>query len=181
MDGEAAGLSLATQPPEEEVVEPEAKSPQASEIHPTSRRQPDGSVVAIGASFQQFAGPLPHPDTLAAYEETLPGAADRILAMAERQAEHRQAMESKVIDSNCRSQERGPILGFSLALVVAGLGGFLSYSGQEISGLVAMLVPLASIVAVFITGKLSGRKELKAKRSEKRDAVVTRGERQSSR
>ena len=34
-------------------------------------------------SFEVSAGPLPHPDFFQAYENTLPGAADRILAMAE--------------------------------------------------------------------------------------------------
>ncbi len=34
--------------------------------------------------------PLPHPSELAGYEDILPGAAERIFAMAESQAAHRQ-------------------------------------------------------------------------------------------
>lgn len=38
---------------------------------------------------ESFRGPLPPPSTLAQYEETLPGSAERLMTMAEVQAEHR--------------------------------------------------------------------------------------------
>lgn len=41
---------------------------------------------------QSFSGPLPSPDALAKYEQVIRGAAERIIAMAERQANHRQTI-----------------------------------------------------------------------------------------
>lgn len=38
-------------------------------------------------------GPLPPPDVFAGYEQVCPGAAERILSMAEQQAKHRQDLE----------------------------------------------------------------------------------------
>jgi len=43
-------------------------------------------VVLQAASF---SGPLPPPPMFREYEDVLPGAGDRILSMAERQAAHR--------------------------------------------------------------------------------------------
>lgn len=40
--------------------------------------------VVIKAMKEEFSGPIPHPDTIQKYEEILPGAADRIISMAER-------------------------------------------------------------------------------------------------
>ncbi len=40
-----------------------------------------------------LSGPLPPPEMLAQYEEILPGAAERLFKMVERQEEHRQALE----------------------------------------------------------------------------------------
>ena len=51
------------------------------------------SPATLMAEFTALSGPLPPPEMLAQYEEILPGAAERILSMAERQAEHRQKME----------------------------------------------------------------------------------------
>ena len=41
----------------------------------------------------EFSGPIPPPNIIKGYEEVLPGSADRILAMAEKQSNHRQEME----------------------------------------------------------------------------------------
>ena len=43
----------------------------------------------------EFSGPLPPPNIIKGYEDILPGAADRILSMAENQAKHRQEIEKK--------------------------------------------------------------------------------------
>lgn len=113
-----------------------------------------------------FEGPLPHPETLAHYESICPGAADRILGMAESQARHRQDLEKLVITSNCRAQDRGPILGFILALGVICFGGYLILQGKEISGLVALVTALVAIVVPFIYGKTAQKKELQEKRED---------------
>ena len=45
------------------------------------------------AGITALRGPLPPPEVLAQYEVALPGAAERIFKMMERQEEHRQALE----------------------------------------------------------------------------------------
>ena len=113
-----------------------------------------------------FEGPLPHPETLAEYDRISPGAASRILAMAEEQSKHRQELEKLVVRSNTRSQDRGPILGFILALMVICIGGYLLLTDKEIYGLVALIAALAAVVVPFITGKRAQREELAEKRRE---------------
>lgn len=48
-------------------------------------------VTTVATS--SFRGPLPPPDALARYEQICPGFADRIVALAEREAENRQRLE----------------------------------------------------------------------------------------
>jgi uncharacterized membrane protein len=71
----------------------------------------------------QLVGPLPPPEILKQYDIALPGGAERIMALAERQSAHRQELEKKVVDSNCRNERLGTILGF--ILVMTALGGGL--------------------------------------------------------
>ncbi len=70
-------------------------------------------LLQVRGVVQHYQGPLPPPAMLRGYEELVPGGVARILAMAERQAAHRQTIES-----------RGQLFGFSLA-VCAIAGGFL--------------------------------------------------------
>jgi uncharacterized membrane protein len=59
-----------------------------------------------------FQGPLPSPDAFAAYERVLPGAADRILKMAETQAGHRQKLESRALRGDLTKAMMGTILAY---------------------------------------------------------------------
>lgn len=50
-----------------------------------------------------YVGPLPPPGMLIQYNEAVPGAAERILAMAERQSAHRESMETVVVTAGAKS------------------------------------------------------------------------------
>jgi len=90
-----------------------------------------------------FTGPLPHPSILEKYEQTLPGAADRIIKMAENQSSHRQAIEKKVIDANVFNEKLGMVLAFIITAVIVVGSIFLIYSNRQIAGFI-------SLVGVFI-------------------------------
>lgn len=70
--------------------------------------------VVVQAIKEEFSGPIPPPDIIEKYERILPGAADRIITMAEQQATHRQAMEKKMIESESRDGLLGIIFAFLL-------------------------------------------------------------------
>jgi uncharacterized membrane protein len=86
--------------------------------------QRTSKIISVEASF---TGPIPHPDILRGYEDVCPGAADRLISMAEKYGEHRREMERR-----------------SLSLAEAELK---SDRNQGYSGLAAAtLVSIASIV-----------------------------------
>ncbi len=115
------------------------------------------------AMSRSFSGPLPPPELLERYNDALPGAAERIFKMAEKQQEHRQAIEKKVVFGNTSSQTRGNYLGF-LVSMTAILGGiWLIYMGKETTGLVAIITPITGLVAAFAYGKYLQRRDLREK------------------
>ncbi len=63
---------------------------------------------------QKFIGPIPPPNIIAGYEDVIPGSADRILSMAERQSSHRQQMELREIKAESRDSLLGVIFAFML-------------------------------------------------------------------
>jgi uncharacterized membrane protein len=122
--------------------------------------QPAGIVRA---SMQTFSGPIPAPETLARYEEIIPGAAERILAMAENQSQHRMALESRVVNSSASDQTRGMWLGFLIASLSIGGGIYLVVIGKDGSGLASIITPLAVLAGVFVYGKSRQQKDLASK------------------
>lgn len=124
--------------------------------------------LAQRASF--FQGPLPPPETLERYNLIVPGAAERILSMAEVQARHRQQLELKIIESDIRNARTGLHYGLIIGLVSI-MGGVLCiWSGHEIGGSILGGVGLTGLVGVFVYGTRQ-----KAKEREKRLEMMTKG------
>jgi len=141
--------------PEDQIDRPE---------RPEGTTEPEGRLLAVE---HQFSGPLPPPQILQRYDEILPGAAERILAMAERQGRHRQDLESRSLESQARDLQaarREARLGqiFALLIALAGIaaGTFIIWSvpgvGGVISGSVLGGAPVAAIVIAFIHGRHIG-------------------------
>jgi uncharacterized membrane protein len=99
-----------------------------------------------------WSGPLPHSSEFAAYERTLPGAADRILAMTEKQGDHRRALESMALKSEVDRGKWGQIFAFVLALLVVGGSILAIETGHPLAGFGGILVGLGSLVGVFVYG-----------------------------
>ena len=113
-----------------------------------------------------WAGPLPKPDILRRYDEILPGAAERILKMAEDQQKHHHDQERRqlemylmAVQSDSKRSNRGLWAGFAITLVGLGGGIILVYAGHDWAGGVIAGLNLASVAGVFVYGSHSRRAE----------------------
>lgn len=72
-------------------------------------------VAQVVSIFEQerFSGPIAHPRHLREYENILPGSAERIIAMAESNLDHRQRMQDKAIQADIDDTRSGRNLGFA--------------------------------------------------------------------
>ena len=87
-----------------------------------ARRRQNNNVVL--SQSQSFTGPLPHPDILVKYNESVANGAERIMAMAESQAVHRMKLEEMALKGNIANQTRGSIFAFILGFIgIAGVFG----------------------------------------------------------
>lgn len=81
---------------------------------------------------ESFSGPIAHPKHLREYEEICPGAADRIITMAEQGLSHAQTMQDKAITGDIDDSKAGRLYGFLalLALIVA--ASIATYHDHEV-------------------------------------------------
>jgi len=56
-----------------------------------------------------ISGPIPPPQVLQQYEQIIPGGAERILKMAEKQSDHRMSLERDVVKWNIAKSKGGMI------------------------------------------------------------------------
>jgi uncharacterized membrane protein len=118
--------------------------------------------MAIQVTAQSSSGPLPHPAILAQYNEIVPGAAERIIAMAEVQTQHRQQLEKAVIESDIRNSRLGLHYGLIIGLVAV-LGGVACIvMGHEVGGSIVGGTGLTGLVGVFVYGSRQKQKEREA-------------------
>jgi uncharacterized membrane protein len=119
------------------------------------------SVVSMTlAAFSAFyTGPLPPAEQIRAYEEVLPGSADRILRMAEHQQEHRQGLEKTTVDEAANRSWWGLRLGFVIALAVVGVGAGAIFTGHALAGFAVIIGQAAILAGVFVYGRVDQRRE----------------------
>lgn len=110
----------------------------------SSERELLGVIAAA-----RFSGPLPPPQILADYNRIVPGSGNRIIAMAEKQAEHRRRLETQVISSDITNSRVGLVCGLLIGLVAATI---IAIYGNPQAGVGMGLVTLASLVGVFVYG-----------------------------
>jgi uncharacterized membrane protein len=124
---------------------------------------PPGQVVTVQQTLEGFTGPIPPPAVLAGYEQVLPGAANRIITMAERQSEHRQSLEQQVVTANIRHAEIGLWLGATVAIILAAAAVLVTLAGYPETGAVIGAVDIVGVVTVFVLRQRAQDRELQDK------------------
>jgi uncharacterized membrane protein len=125
---------------------------------PSDNPQPSGSVSRRQgrkhqeAEFRLSTGPLPSPQSLAAYGAVSPDLVNRIVSMAEQQAKHRQTCELTVVKAQTRNATFGIASGLLIGLAGIGAAVVAFYLGHPGAGAVVSVGDLSALVGVFVYG-----------------------------
>lgn len=148
-----------------EGIELPSQVKEALERIPKEKRN---DVLLYITRLERFSGILPPPQLLEHYERILPGLAERIVSLAERQSAHRISIERKVVGGQVWESRIGQVCGLVIALVGLGFGTYLGLNGHEVLGGVIGGTPLAGLVGVFVYGKKQQKAELADKSGKQR-------------
>jgi uncharacterized membrane protein len=100
----------------------------------------------------RFSGPLPPPALLAEYEQVLPGLADRIARMAEKEGDSRRSLQSRAM----RLSEWGLASAFTIPMTAL-VGGFLLVlNDKSAEGMAVIIGAVGSLLAVYFGRPVAG-------------------------
>ncbi len=109
---------------------------------------------------ETFQGPIPHPVILEQYNKATPGAADRIISMAENEATHRHEMEKLRHEmeklnvlSGYKEASVGQIFALIIGVVAIISGATVAVLGYPIPGAIIGSAAVVGLVTVFIRGR----------------------------
>lgn len=97
---------------------------------PSTPHHNNHQQISVKACATYSSGPLPAPRILDEYDHIVPGAADRIITMAEKQAEHRQKLEAEVVSAEVRNSRLGLHYGLIIGLSTVICGTIASCMGR---------------------------------------------------
>jgi uncharacterized membrane protein len=128
-------------------------------------QQGAGQTTVVRAQIQaaSFSGPLPPPEILARFDEVVPGAAARIIDMAQKQSDHRMDLEKTTVHGELTRSYLGLGSGTIVSLAMIAGGVYCVMNGHDTAGATIVTANLAAVVGVFVYGTRSRRKEREGK------------------
>ncbi len=107
-------------------------------------------------SFTSFGGPLPPPELLQHYKAIQPDLVERIMRLTEDEAEHRRAMDIKVVEGSFNKTKRGQILGAVLAVVAMGVAVVALVLDHPGAAGIIGVTTVVGLAGVFAIGRYMG-------------------------
>ena len=150
------------QPNEQQVATSKPASPKnrPPEASPEHGARPARRVERVEVETHEvFKGPIPPPAALEAYEKVHPGLANRIMQMAEKEADHSHKMDERSLSSQVWShridqllQFVGQLFGLLLGLCAIGAGLYAAMNGHPVAGTFFGVGGVATLAGIFVYG-----------------------------
>lgn len=98
---------------------------------------------------------MPHPTVLEGYERLVPGAAERILVMAEADAKHQRELEFEALRAAAGEVKRGQFFGLTIGCTALVASVCALYLGSPAVAGVIGGTTVVGLVSVFIVGRFA--------------------------
>lgn len=102
------------------------------------------------AKLDMYAGPIPHPDILARYEELDPGAAKKIIDNGVEESVHRRELEDKSMEYTRSDKRRRDWMGFIIGILGMAFSALLLHEGHPVVGSLFAGGSLVVLVGMFL-------------------------------
>jgi uncharacterized membrane protein len=144
----------------QDITDPQQLDQQSNTVITNNEPNAEGSWVQEYSSLELSAGPIPSPVILGQYEKLVPGTADRLIKMAEKEQSHRHEMDEKVTSAQINDLRRsrlennlGQVFGLVIGLSAIFAGSYTALKGSQVVGGLIGTAGVAGLVSAFVLGK----------------------------
>lgn len=157
---------MSSEPPKPAPApQPPQQTPQSTEFpsepiaaHPRSEQAQQQISVSIHQQ-QQWSGPIPPPQVLQELNQVIPGGAERVLRMAEREQEHRIGLERDGQAASREEARRGQYLGAAISgTAIVGAVVTAAMGAPAVVPIALVGVPVAAIIRAVVNRRSNGRR-----------------------
>jgi uncharacterized membrane protein len=126
-------------------------------VQPGKQQQAVRAVTTVISKVHQ--GPLPAPEDMAHYEHVLPGAAERIFQLTEREQRHRHGTERTMVLGEYATRLLGQLGALLIVALLVALAAFCAYIGQPLAA--ALVVAIGGAAAAYLKHSAQSQQEKK--------------------
>ncbi|MEJ7610653.1 MAG: DUF2335 domain-containing protein [Ferruginibacter sp.] len=125
-----------------------------TQITPQATVQPQQTTTrGARMTASLYQGVIPPPDMMEHYNEIDPSFPGRILAMAEKEGDHRRAYDKSILKKSFSLDIVGNILGFLAVIAVAILAYFFMINGHADDGKAIAIGVMIGLATIFVLRK----------------------------
>ena len=129
------------------------------ENNPPTRPSPNPTPARITATVTEISGPIPPPQVLQQYNGIVPGAAERIVRMAEKQSDHRMDLERKVVYSNIRKSHLGMVVAATIAIYGLYISKEIAVNGNPATAGIIASLDIGGLISIAVYNVRTQKKE----------------------
>jgi uncharacterized membrane protein len=137
------------------VEEVEAQVIKNPEILERMLDKPEIMELVVQHAFQ---GPIPPPAMLAQYNEVVPGLANRLVVLTEKEQAHRHKWMDGNLALKSGTVKRGQWMAFILAIIILFMAFFFANKGDTTFAGILVTLDLVGLASIFIAGRV-GKKD----------------------
>nr|WP_306309237.1 DUF2335 domain-containing protein [Xenorhabdus anantnagensis] len=101
---------------------------------------------------------FPSPEVLKSYESILPGYAERVFSLREKEQIFQHEKQSKALDGMINRDRRGQWMGFFIAIFILIVATVFAFRGEMLFAGTLITIDLVGLAAVFVIGRKSSSK-----------------------
>lgn len=117
-------------------------------------KQPNNTISGVQVRHEShFSGPLPRPEDLEKYDNIVPGAAERILQMAEKEMQHRHEEDSKLSKNVITTTYLSILAAFLCVIIISFLSFYAMHIGSPTVGGGIAVGAIAAVAGIFLAKK----------------------------
>lgn len=124
-------------------------------------------AVRVAIRQEVFSGPLPRPQSLAAYEAIYPGAAAAIFKEFSENGQHLRECQKLGLQGAIDNDSRGQYMAFGLAILALGCAMISLFKGHPAVATAFITLTGAGIIAPFLNSNSKSKREKSEKDEEK--------------